>query len=276
MYILIALFIVSIFIPFFWIFFFGYIAWLFFTKKAKRTIIMRNAISNLISSGQTETLLPYIYYEAAQQYAVDCGANLSPYKNDPANDSLAFDVKADNNNSYSVFISKWHDGSTFLSIEKLSTKTTNVVNTDFSTQDLGREFSESILKHIKNRDQAQALVVQLLIHAESDYIQSYADKGISKVASNLGLNLSKYSVVFINFYIHQKDEFGSKENMFEEYQDNYDPRKNRAPALSGIDLFEAIAPFRLLTLKVPDPDKCLEIKFFAIDSILKKWKLYQL
>lgn len=236
---------------------------------------MRNAISNLISSGQTETLLPHIYYEAAQKYAVDCGASLSPYKNDPENDSLVFEVKTASHDRYSVYISKWHDGSTYLSVENKSSIKINDVIDDINTQKFGEAISEQILTFVKNKDQAHAVSIQLLLYAEIDYIHSFMAQGVFKVANDLDLDLSKYSIDFKKFYLRQKEEFERKER--EKYAGNaldYDPSADTDPRLSGIDLFETTAAFKHLTLEVKDPEKCLEIKFFVIDSIMKKWKLY--
>lgn len=273
MVILIILFVLAIFFPFVWALFFAYIAWLFFTKKVRRTALMRNAIASLIKSGQSETLLPNVYYEAAQKYAVDCGANISPYKNDPSNDSLIFDISVDGT-SYSAYISKWQDGSTFLSIEKSLPETPKpkVVNfidfSKFGNQESGELLSKSILRYVENKDQAQAACISLIAHAFSNYMYSFYEDGIPKVINNL--DLTKYSIDFNNFYTGHINIF---ENIIEDKFDR-DPLKNDGLKESGLDPFDFQRNFEYINHEVKDPEKNLEIYFFTVDSIVKKWNLH--
>jgi len=117
MLVLIILFILSIFFPFFWIVFLGYLGWLIFSAKKRRASVLEYEISKLILSNQKNKVIP-VYYEAAQSYALDHGAELAykTQKTDTQNDNLVFCITAHNKN-YSVGISKWPDGNTFLSVE---------------------------------------------------------------------------------------------------------------------------------------------------------------
>ena len=115
MLILIVLFILSLFIPPFWIAFFIYLIWRIYTAKYRRQAIMRYEISKLISSDETDTFLSHISYEAAQQYALSCGAESDPYYPD----NMSFQMKTPKV-TYHVFISSMPDGSTFLCVEDIN------------------------------------------------------------------------------------------------------------------------------------------------------------
>lgn len=273
--ILIILFVLSIFFPFVWFLFFGYLVWIFLTKKYKRNNLLRTEIFKLINSGDTSVvLLEDVYYGDAKKYALDCGATFAPHTRTP-NESLFFDVSLDGV-KYLVNIDRAHDDATFMSVDNLSAKSINDVIDDINLQEFGESLSEIIMDHIKNKDQANALAIQLLNSAEMDYTTSFFSKGrVYQDLNNLGLDLGKYPNNFKYFYIKYKKD--SEKILKDKYSGDaiaYDPRKESDPRLSGLDMFEINKPFDELTIAIKDPEKCLEIKFFIIDSILNKWNAY--
>lgn len=153
MFILIVLFILSIFFPFLWVFFLGYLGWLFFSSRKRKSSIMDYEISKLIISNQTDTVIP-IYYEAAKSYALDHGAKLAykTLKNDPQNDNLVFCITT-HNKTYSVAISKWLDGNTFLSLQNPNPPNTNI---NHHLKETGLSNEEKI--HSSNRLTPQDLI----------------------------------------------------------------------------------------------------------------------
>lgn len=118
MLILFILFVLSIFFPVMWFAFFGYlILALLPPSRNKRIRIMREAISKLIASGQSEADFKGIPYIFAQMYALDCGAELAYMTKirDPQNDIMGFTVSTPIKKYY-VTISRLNDASTCISI----------------------------------------------------------------------------------------------------------------------------------------------------------------
>jgi len=86
-----------------------------FSGKARREEAMLKAIQSLILSGQESETLSHIYYEAASGFAKENGANMSPYKNDPDDDTLIFylDVFGE---AYHICVQRWKKDDTFLTV----------------------------------------------------------------------------------------------------------------------------------------------------------------
>ncbi len=118
MLILFILFVLSIFFPVMWFAFFGYLVFSLLPPSRNKCIrVMRDAISKLIASGQSEADFKGIPYTLAQMYALDCGAELAymTKTTDPQNDIMGFSVSTPIKKYY-VSISRLNNASTCISI----------------------------------------------------------------------------------------------------------------------------------------------------------------
>jgi hypothetical protein len=108
--------IVSIFFPPAWFALLAYIAYLLITKQTRRDRVILQEIRNSIATGNGEAVtVKHLYYEAAKSFAAEHGASMSPYKNDPEDDCLVFDLAIDGN-KYGICVQRWLDGGTLLTV----------------------------------------------------------------------------------------------------------------------------------------------------------------
>lgn len=116
MFVLIVLITISIFVPPMWIATAAYVVYLFLTKKKRRHQALLNEIVQLAKEGREMSVLKHVYYEAAKSFAVDWGAKLSPYKNDPRDDTLVIYLNI-LEKDYQVFLQRWDEGGTLLTVK---------------------------------------------------------------------------------------------------------------------------------------------------------------
>ena len=110
------LFITAIFFPPMWFALAAYIVYLVLTKRKRRDRTILFEIQRLIATGQEEVILKHIYYEAAKSFAAEHGASMSPYKNDPKDDCLIFDIVI-NDNDYRIYVQRWMKDETLLTVK---------------------------------------------------------------------------------------------------------------------------------------------------------------
>lgn len=112
----IALVIISIFFPSVWFVLVAYIVYLVLTKKTRRNKVITYEIQKLISTGQGDAVLKHLYYAAAKSFAVEHGARMSSYKNDPADDCLIFEMLI-GGREYEVSVQRWMNDETMLTVK---------------------------------------------------------------------------------------------------------------------------------------------------------------
>lgn len=118
MLVIIGLIVISIFFPPMAFVLVIYILYLFLTKTKRRNRIIFTEIDFLIKTGREHSELKHLYYESAKSFAEDQGAYVSPDKNDPENDYLAFRMMI-NENLYRVSVQRWESDGTILSVIKI-------------------------------------------------------------------------------------------------------------------------------------------------------------
>lgn len=114
---------ISIFFPPAWFALGTYIFYLVMTKKRRRNRVIVTAIRRLLYSGNDNVTLNYLYYDVAKKFAFEHGATLSPYKDDPADDTLVFDLVIDRK-KHSICFQRWLQDGTLVSIEATNTERT--------------------------------------------------------------------------------------------------------------------------------------------------------
>lgn len=117
MFVVIGLAIISIFFPPAWFALAAYIVYLVLTKQKRRNRVITYEIHKLITTGQEEAILKHVYYAAAKSFAAEHGASMSPYKNDPEDDCLIFEMVI-NGQEYQVMVQRWLEDETRLTVEK--------------------------------------------------------------------------------------------------------------------------------------------------------------
>lgn len=127
MLVVIALIIISIFFPPAWFALAAYIVYLVVTKKQRRNRVIMFEIQKLIATGQEETVLKHVYYEAAKSFAAEHGASMSPYKSDPEDDCLIFDMSI-RGEAYSICVQRWMKDETMLTVKTKSKAKDDLVN----------------------------------------------------------------------------------------------------------------------------------------------------
>lgn len=121
MLVVIALIIISIFFPPVWFALAAYVVYLVLTKKQRRNRVIMFEIQKLIATGQEETVLKHLYYEAAKSFAAEHGASMSPYKNDPQDDCLIFNMSI-RGEAYRICVQRWMKDETMLTVKKIQSK----------------------------------------------------------------------------------------------------------------------------------------------------------
>jgi len=121
MFVVIALVIISLFFPPAWFVLVAYIVYLVLTKKKRRNRVIIYEIQKLIATGQEEVILKHVYYAAAKSFAAEHGASMSPYKNDPEDDCLIFQMVI-GGQEYQVMVQLWMDDETRLTVKEKKTK----------------------------------------------------------------------------------------------------------------------------------------------------------
>jgi len=116
MLVIIALIIISIFFPPAWFALTAYIVYLVLTKKQRRNRVIMFEIQKLIVTGQEVAILKHLYYDAAKSFAEEHGASMSPYKNDPADDCIIFEMSI-RNEAYSICVQRWMEDETMLTVK---------------------------------------------------------------------------------------------------------------------------------------------------------------
>lgn len=127
MLVIIALIIISIFFPPAWLALAAYIVYLVLTKKQRRNRVIMFEIQKLIVTGQEEAILKHLYYDATKSFAAEHGASMSPYKNDPADDCLIFDMSI-RNEAYRICVQRWMKDETMLTVKTKSKAKDDLVN----------------------------------------------------------------------------------------------------------------------------------------------------
>lgn len=127
MLIVIALIIISIFFPPAWFALAAYIVYLVMTKKQRRNRVIMFEIQKLIATGQEDAVLKHLYYESAKSFAADHGASMSPYKNDPQDDCLIFDMRI-RGEVYSICVQRWMKDETLLTVKTKSKAKDDLLN----------------------------------------------------------------------------------------------------------------------------------------------------
>ncbi|WP_317933568.1 hypothetical protein [Halioxenophilus sp. WMMB6] len=127
MLVIIALIIISIFFPPGWFALAAYVVYLVLTKKKRRNRVIMFEVRRLIATGQEETILKHLYYEAAKSFAAEHGASMSPYKNDPEDDCLIFDM-AIGGKEYSVCVQRWMKDETMLTVKTKGKAKEDLIN----------------------------------------------------------------------------------------------------------------------------------------------------
>jgi len=94
----------------------GLFSSLFGEKKERRNKAVMIEIHNLIASQQNDTILKHLYYEAAKSFAKEHGALMSPYENDPEDDTLIIDLDI-NGVKYTICFQRWMKDETMLSVK---------------------------------------------------------------------------------------------------------------------------------------------------------------
>ncbi|TKF74442.1 hypothetical protein FCV55_01505 [Vibrio sp. F13] len=116
MLVVIALIIISIFFPPAWLALAAYVVYLVLTKKQRRNRVIMFEIQKLIATGQEQTILKHLYYEAAKSFAAEHGALMSRYKNDPDDDCLIFYMVI-GAKEYNVCVQRWMKDETMLTVK---------------------------------------------------------------------------------------------------------------------------------------------------------------
>lgn len=116
MFAAIVLVIISIFFPPAWFALAAYIVYLVLTKKKRRNGVITHEIQKLIATGQEESILKHVNYAAAKSFAAEHGASMSPYKNDPEDDCLIFEMVI-GGKEYEVVVQRWMDDETMLTMK---------------------------------------------------------------------------------------------------------------------------------------------------------------
>jgi hypothetical protein len=127
MLVVIALIIISIFFPPAWFALAAYIVYLVLTKRKRRNRVILFEIQKLIATGQEELILKHLYYDAAKSFATEHGASMSPYKNDPEDDCLIFDMSI-GGEAYSICVQRWMKDETMLTVKTKSKAKDDLVN----------------------------------------------------------------------------------------------------------------------------------------------------
>ncbi|MBU3916340.1 hypothetical protein KKA14_12470 [bacterium] len=127
MLVIITLIIISIFFPPAWFALAAYIGYLVLTKKQRRDRLIMFEIQKLIATGQEETILKHLYYDAAKSFAAEHGASMSPYKNDPEDDCLIIDMVI-GGKEYSVCVQRWMKDETMLTVKTKSKSREDIVD----------------------------------------------------------------------------------------------------------------------------------------------------
>lgn len=106
---------ISLFIPPFWIITIGYIIYLISTKKKRRNRVLFNEIIKSIALKREQVVLNYLYFEAAKSFAVDHGAVLSKFNNDPSDNTLIVYLTI-GGEDYKIILQLWMKDETLLSV----------------------------------------------------------------------------------------------------------------------------------------------------------------
>jgi len=77
---------------------------------------MMYEIRKLIATGQDQTILKNVYYDAAKSFAAEHGAEMSPYQNDPEDNCLFVELAIDGT-MYSVSVQRWMSDETMLTVQ---------------------------------------------------------------------------------------------------------------------------------------------------------------
>lgn len=127
MLVVIILTIIAIFFPPAWFAVMAYTAYLIATNKSRRNRVFLTEIEYLLSSGQESTILSYMHYGTAKAFAADNGASMSPYKHDPEDDCLIFDMSI-GGRVYSVCVQRWMKNDVMLTVKTKSKAKHDLVN----------------------------------------------------------------------------------------------------------------------------------------------------
>lgn len=95
-----------------------FVLWFFIGGKKRREDILTYEIRKLIYSGNKDTVLRHVYFEAALKYALEHGGQLEPGKMFIHTNSILFMMNIDGED-YMIFFSRCRDDSAFLSVETL-------------------------------------------------------------------------------------------------------------------------------------------------------------
>jgi hypothetical protein len=115
---LIILIIISIFIPPMWLMTGIYFIYLLLTAKNRRNNRIETAISIAIKTNTSPVIVPRVTYREAKNYALDNGATLSTFKNDPDDDTLCFFIELDNG-QLPVTVQRDDNGGTLLYVNEV-------------------------------------------------------------------------------------------------------------------------------------------------------------
>ena len=95
-----------------------FVLWCIVSGKKRREDIFTYEIRKLIYSGNKDTVLRHVYFEAALKYALEHGGQLEPGTMFMHTNSIMFMMNIDGED-YWIFFSRFRDGSAFLGISNV-------------------------------------------------------------------------------------------------------------------------------------------------------------
>ncbi len=119
---IIVLVVISFFFPPFWFVTVGYIIYLVMTKDKRRDKIIMSEILKSIALKREEVECDFLYFDSAKNFAVQHGATLSKFKNDPEDDTLIIELEI-GYEDYQITFQRFGKDGTLLTV--LTTKEAN-------------------------------------------------------------------------------------------------------------------------------------------------------
>lgn len=116
MLILAGLVLLSFLFPPAWLAVFGYGIYLYKTKDVRRDRVLLSIISSMIQSRERQRVIKFMRYDTAKRFAAARGAQMSPYKDDPEDDTLLFELTFDSR-QYRICLQRWERDDVLLSVD---------------------------------------------------------------------------------------------------------------------------------------------------------------
>lgn len=116
MLILAALVLLSLLFPPAWLAVVVYVIYFYKTKDVRRDRTLLSVISSMIQSREGQRVIKFMHYDTAKRFAAAHGAQTSPYKDDPEDDTLLFDLTFDSK-QYRICLQRWQIDDVLISVE---------------------------------------------------------------------------------------------------------------------------------------------------------------